>query len=181
MKLHFLFALFLTLAACSNEQTKQQLAQLQELQQHYEKVNTQFANLPLDWFQEKLKENEIKTAFIQNNIQDTIDKNTAFTFGDFMRLRRNIKKFQAAYEEQEKNLMFAQNQLNSLTTDVNNELIDKVDFETYFQRESKALNDIAERVEQLERWANNLKERYHQLDDFVNEFIQKNIDANYQP
>lgn len=171
MKKLFFCLLFSTLAfACSNS-NENEVAKVSGLEEIL--LNTEEVLNSVDTSETFALYREVKhnLKFIQNNYSDTMQKDDAFTLGDYNANRKALYFFVENYNKFNNEIELSKNQLNNLKTDLANNTINIDDFPNYFETEQQIIIELNNQVSTAVNGINTVISNYKDLTPKVNKII----------
>jgi hypothetical protein len=169
----FIFFSILFWASCNSSSTDQQLKKIDSLNTVLKEVEIKLLSIDTAEIYKYMAFNTKQLKYIQENVKDTVDKETAIFLSDIYAVKRSFGKLIKKREELIEELVYAKMQLYDLKKDVENKIVADSLFSQYFESEKKAILTFSGAVEALSQWNTNQTSRYNNMKPKIEEFVQK--------
>lgn len=174
-KIYFLFILAcIFLSSCGPKINQKQKQKLEQLTQSVDSVAVVVNAIDSAELISRVSDFFAKKNYVQNEMKDTLERETIFMLDAFVQLRKGMGYLQEQYIpiREEANIM--QQQLIDLNHDVENRLIDEKKFDKYYQLEKDNFEQLflaAGRLNEVnQKTLKAYNERLPKIDSLINAY-----------
>lgn len=169
----FIASIIIAFTSCKNKDVEAMTIQIDSVYKKVQENETILLSIDTAAMGKMIKYNVEALKYIQDNFKDTASKEEAIFMSDIVAVKRSFSKLIIQREDLIKDMIYAKAQLNDLKKDVENGLIGKEEFDTYFQTECKAINLFINSVEGASKWNESNTKRFETMKPQIEEFKQK--------
>lgn len=141
-----------TLAAttsCNMQVKKERLARIDSLAVHLNYVREQLQSVDSIMIVNRTRDIGQTSAWVYENITDTLASKEGISFGDYMRVKKYYGKALGRYSEVSKELRYSEDQLKTLREDVSNNFYSEEEFNGYFNTEATSIKSLVRACDEL--------------------------------
>jgi len=160
------------LSACHHPGEKFQ-SQIDSLRTQLQSVSLKFQKLDTAKINACQKSIFSDIQWIEENFNDTMEKEEALEITRYAEIAREIKKLKNKQKEQLVELLFSKNQVIALQTDVKNNLVTTDSLPEYISNEEKAIKILGESANRIYAWSEKIIENCKTKRDQISKIIGK--------
>lgn len=163
----------LLIASCTN---KEAALMISRVDSSYTTIkSSEVALLAIDTGEIKrmIRFNTESLDYIQNNFTDSATKEQAIFMSDIVAVKRSFNKLLRQYSDLLEDMIYAKAQLHDLKKDIENDLVTKEQFDSYFETEQKAILMFENSVKSVVSWKNTTTNRFNRMKPEIEQFVEE--------